>query len=309
MEIPGDKNVGYGLAFAGAFFLSFSAIFIRYLDLVYQIPPLVLAFWRLFFVACFLGIYLGLKRRPVFSDFLANRVFFLAYGTILAVFNGTLFFSITLNGAAVATILLYTSAAFTTILGRIFLREEITIHKFLAVVISFLGCVLISDLVRQSGAEVNAAGMLVGVTAGLCKSSYSLMGRAASLRGVNAWKILFYIFSFAAIFLLVINVVLGPFMIGSITQVSDIFWMKDSVRGWLLLLLLAAGPTLLGYGSQNASFNYLPASVVNIILSIEPVFTTIIAFIILGEVLSVQQMAGGLLILSGVLLMRLKRAE
>ncbi len=69
-------------------------------------------------------------------------------------------------------------------------------------------------------------------------------------------------------------------------------------------MLLAAGPTLAGFGLYNVSLTMLPSSVVNLILTTEPVVTAVIAYALLGERLSWVQIAGGLLILAGVVFLR-----
>jgi drug/metabolite transporter (DMT)-like permease len=59
---------------------------------------------------------------------------------------------------------------------------------------------------------------------------------------------------------------------------SDLFWLGSALRGWVILFLLAAGPTLTGFGLYNVSLSYLPSSVVNLIVTLEPVFTAILAY-------------------------------
>ena len=51
------SNRGYLAAFGSTLFLALTAIFIRYLTVNYQIPALILTFWREFFVAFFLLIF------------------------------------------------------------------------------------------------------------------------------------------------------------------------------------------------------------------------------------------------------------
>ena len=70
------------------------------------------------------------------------------------------------------------------------------------------------------------------------------------------------------------------------------------------MILLGAIPTVGGYGFYNVSLTLLDASVANIIVSLEPVFTAVFAFVILGETLTPVQMAGSILLLSGVAAIR-----
>ena len=50
---------------------------------------------------------------------------------------------------------------------------------------------------------------------------------------------------------------------------------------------------------------YLPASVVNLIATLEPSFTAVQAYFLLGERFSTEQVLGSLLILGGVIALRL----
>ena len=50
-----------------------------------------------------------------------------------------------------------------------------------------------------------------------------------------------------------------------------------------MLLALAAGPTLLGFGPYNISLKTQPLAVANLILSLELVFTAVIAYFPLGR--------------------------
>ena len=85
---------------------------------------------------------------------------------------------------------------------------------------------------------------------------------------------------------------------------ADEMPLGDALQGWGILFLLAAGPTLLGFGLYNTSLSYLPSSVVNLIVTLEPPFTAIIAYFLLGERLTGMQIFGGLVILAGVVLLR-----
>ena len=60
----------------------------------------------------------------------------------------------------------------------------------------------------------------------------------------------------------------------------------------------------MGFGLYNISLGYLPSSVANLILTLEPVFTAAIAYVLLGERMNAIQIAGGLLIISGIVILR-----
>src|SRR5690348_9125109 len=102
---------GYTVALVASATLATTAIFIRYLTQTYQLPALVLAFWRQVFVALsLLPVLLALQRWRMPRG---HWGYLVLYGLVLAVFNGSWTLSVALNGAAIATILVYSSTAFT----------------------------------------------------------------------------------------------------------------------------------------------------------------------------------------------------
>ena len=296
---------GYTVAFISAVILSTTAIFIRYLTQNYHLPALVLAVWRDVIVTLTMLAALGLLKPALLRVQRRHLRFLVLYGLALAIFNSLWTLSVSLNGAAVSTVLAYCSPGFTALLGWWLLKERLDWAKLLAVALCLGGCVLISGALDPAAWRVNLMGIVTGVLSGLLYAVYSLMGRSASQRGLNPWTTLVYTFGFAAVFLLVFNLLGSGFLPGAITRPADFLWLGNSWAGWGLLLLLAMGPTLAGYGMYNVSLTLLPSSVANLIVSLEPAFTAAIAFFLLGERLSWVQVGGSLMILGGVVFMRI----
>jgi drug/metabolite transporter (DMT)-like permease len=232
-------------------------------------------------------------------------VYLILYGFVLAIFNALWTISVALNGAAIATVLAYCSAAFTALLGWWLLKERLDWAKFLAVVLCLGGCILVSGALDPAAWSINLAGILTGILSGLGYAAYSLMGRSAAQRGLNPWTTLFYTFSFATVFLLFFNLLPGGTVPGTGSRASDIFWLGNALSGWLILFLLAAGPTVTGFGLYNVSLSYLPSSVANLIATLEPAFTATTAYFLLGERLNGIQIGGSLMILAGVIFLRI----
>lgn len=300
-----EINNGYSLAFASALILSTTGILVRHLTGDYHLPPMVLAFWRNAFLTLFLLVLLEL-----FYPFLVELKrrdlgYMAAYGLVLAAFNLFWTTSVAMNGAAVATLLVYSSAGFAALLGWQLLHEALGPAKILAVGLCLAGCAMVSGFL---GAETrwagNAAGILTGVLSGLSYAFYSLMGRSACNRGIHPWTTLLYTFGFAAIFLLIFNLLSMDIVPLGKAKVADLFWLGSAVDGWFFLILLAIGPTLIGFGLYSMSLEYLPSSTANLIATAEPIFTAVLAFLLLGEVLGPVQLGGGLCILGGVLVLR-----
>ena len=288
-----------------AVILSTTAIFIRYLTQTYQIPALILAFWRDLFVALTLLLVLAMVRPSLMRVQHKDLRYLILYGLVLAIFNSLWTLSVALNGAAISTVLAYCSAGFTALMGWWFLKERLDWAKIVAVTLSLSGCVLVSDALNSAAWSSNFIGILTGILSGLLYAIYSLMGRSASQRDLNPWTTLLYTFGFAAVFLFLFNIIPGNFLPGKAIHAVDLFWLRSSLSGWGILFFLAAGPTLAGFGTYNISLSYLPSNVANLIVSLEPAITAAMAYILFGERLNRIQITGSLMILTVVIFLRI----
>jgi len=300
---------GYTIALISAAILSTTAIFIRHLTQTYHMPALILATWRDFFVFLTLLPILAISRKPPLRVDRQHLPYLVVYGLVLAIFNALWTLSVSLNGAAVSTVLAYCSAGFTALLGWWLLKERLGWGKLLAVALSLAGCVLVSGALDPAAWRLNVVGIVTGILSGLLYAIYTLMGRSASQRGFNPWTTMVYTFGFAAVFLLAFNLLSGGQLPGAATRPEDFLWLGKAWAGWAVLFLLAAGPTLAGFGLYNVSLTYLPSSVANLVLTLEPAFTASLAYFLLGEHLTMVQITGSLLILGGVVFLRISEGR
>ena len=308
MRQGGDLTRGYTFGVGAAAVLSTTAVFIRYLTETYAMPPLVLAFWRDVFVVVALVPVLAVARPELLRVPRRHLGYLVGYGLLLSVYNAMWTFSVAMNGAAVATVLIYSSAAFTALFGWWLLREHLGWAKLLAVGLSLTGCWLVAGL-GGAGETVGAAGggvmgALVGIGSGLCYTAYTLMGRKAWQRGLNPWTTVLYIFVFASCFLALPSFFGGAGLPGAAPNVAGLFYLGRAWVGWLVLFVLGAGPTVLGYGLYNMALTHLPSSVAQLIVTLEPVFTAVLAYTLLAERFAPAQVAGGLLTLGAVVFLR-----
>lgn len=304
----GSVARGYTIAVISAVILSTTAIFIRYLTLEYPIPPLALSFWRDAIVALTLLVILGVFRPALLPVKKSNLISLIVHGFVLGTFNALWVFSVVLNGAAISTVLVYISAVFTALLDRWLHNEPLNWAKSLAIVLSLTGCVLVSGAADPVAWSTNLGGIITGILSGLFYAIYTMMGHSGIRRGMNAWTIMVYTFGFAGLLLLFINLLPGDIFY-TVSFPANIMALGNEMTGWIILFLLSAGPTLAGYGLYNVSLGYLPSSVVNLITTSEPVFTALIAYIILGERLNIEQILGSLLILAGVVILRIYKGR
>jgi DME family drug/metabolite transporter len=296
-----SRSLGYTAALSGVVVWSWTGIVIVHLLRSHPIAPLTLAFWRDLTSAGALVAILAIFRRETLRVAPRDRAFLLAFGGSLALLNLTWTFSIAWNGAAISTVLVYSSPAFTALLARIFFGERLGPVRLLALAASFAGCVLVAKADDPGRWALNAPGIVAGLLSSVSFAGYSVMGKVASRRGIDPWTITAYSFAVAALALLPLAYLTLP----AGGPQGSLLSLGASWPAWLLLLLLVV-PTLGGYGLYTVSLGYLPVATANIIATLEPILTTLWAHLLLGESLDLPQTLGGALIVGSVVFLQLE---
>jgi len=300
-----DKSLarGYVIALTATVIWSFTGIIISYLVKEFALPSLVLSFWRNVFVSAGMIIGLLLFARQRFQLDRSHWVFMIVYGLVLAVFNNMWTFSVQYNGAAVATVLAFSSPAMTAILSKLFFKERFSNIKIISILLSIAGTIFVSGAYSPETWNLNPLGIMFGLGTGFMFAVYNLQGKAAGDRSIDSWTALFYSFSISTFFM--IFFILGnDLWIANRTLFSDMLWLGDSVWGWSVLAFLGVVPTLGGFGLYTLSIRYLSPTTSNLIATLEPVFTAIWAYWMWRELLTIPQIFGSLLLLVGVYLLR-----
>ena len=300
---PKTQSRGYIIALIATVLWSSTGIIISYLSKTFALPSLVLAVWRDLFVSFGMVVGLLVFSRSRFQLDRKHWGFMTIYGFVLAVFNSLWTFSVQYNGAAVATVMAFSSPAMTAILSRIFLKETFSTIKIISIVLSLAGIVFVSGAYNPSVWNLNPLGIVFGLLTGLIFAIYNLQGKHASDTHIDSWTALLYSFSIATVFLLFFNIGSDLFITKQ-PVFTDMFWLGDSVTGWGILFFLGVAPTLGGFGLYTLSIRYLSPTTANLIATLEPAFTAIWAYFLLNEILTSPQLFGSLLVFTGVILLR-----
>ncbi|MCB0100681.1 MAG: EamA family transporter [Anaerolineales bacterium] len=295
---------GFMIALAATIIWSTTGPLISYIVVTYKLPSLVLAFWRDLFVA--FGMFVGLLifNRTLFALDRKHWGLMVWYGISLAVFNSMWTFSVQYNGAAVATVLAFSSPAMTAILSRIIFKETFNRVKVISIALSFIGTILVAGAHNPAMWKLNPLGIIFGLMTGLMFAVYNLQGKTAGDRNIDSWTALLYSFAWATFFLFFFNLGSDLFITKD-PAFSNLMWLGNSLPGWGLLFFLGVAPTLGGFGLYTLSIRYLSPTVSNLVATLEPVFTAVLSYFFLSEVMSNVQLGGSLLLLFGVILLRI----
>jgi drug/metabolite transporter, DME family len=287
---------GYVIVLSGTVIWALTGIVIKVLLTQYGLSTLTIAFWRVFIVTAFLFAALLIANPKYFRIARRDVGIFFLYGLIgIGIHQIVWISSVQYNGAAVATVIIYTAPALVGVIAVRFMHEHMSRTKLIALVMTILGCALVAKAYDPRLVELNAIGLAAGIGSAFTFAAYSLMGRIVTLR-YSPWTSLFYAFLFGLLFLLPINL-----------WQQNLMPVHLSFDGWLTLAFLALVPTLGGFGAYTVGLSHLPASVASILAAFEPVTTAILAYFIFGEMLEPLQLLGGGLILASVIMLRPKR--
>jgi len=300
-----DKSLsrGYAIALTATVIWSFTGIIISYLVKEFALPSLVLSFWRNVFVSAGMVVGLLLFARQRFQLDKLHWGFMILYGLVLAVFNNMWTFSVQYNGAAVATVLAFSSPAMTAMLSKLVFKEKFSRIKIMSILLSIAGTVFVSGAYSLAAWNLNPLGILFGLGTGFMFAVYNLQGKAAGDRSIDSWTALFYSFSISTVFMLAF-IMGNDLWITNKPLFGDMLWLGDAVWGWGVLAFLGVIPTLGGFGLYTLSIRYLSPTTSNLIATLEPVFTAMWAYMLWRELLTGPQLFGSLLLLIGVYLLR-----
>jgi drug/metabolite transporter, DME family len=292
-----SSNTGYTLSIAAPLIWATTGVLIKYL-LDLGAPRLPIAFWRdaAIAVVCLVGL-LALRPSALRIGRHDLRGFAVTGVISVGLYHALWVTSIALNGAAVATVLIYTFPAFVTLGARLFFHEPIRRPQIVALALALFGCALVVRAYDPAVLRVSWLGALVGLSTGITHAGYVLFSQRA-VQSHSPWVSLAYTMLFGTLALLAMNLLLAP---------QEIFAIGDTALPWLVLLGLALGPTLGGYVLFTAALRYLPGRIASLIAVIEAPASALLAAWFLGERMEWQQLLGLALILGAIGLPRLVR--
>jgi drug/metabolite transporter (DMT)-like permease len=203
--------------------------------------------------------------------------------------------SLKYTSVASSVVLVTTHPIFVGIGSWLFLKELLGMKLVLGIVLSVLGSGLIGygDMVWSKGALMGDGLALLGAMAA---SGYLLVGRKMR-KDQELFSYIFPVYLTAGLILILLSLIFQKSFLGY------------SPSTYLYLFLLALVPQLIGHTTFNWALKYLPASMVAITILGEPIGSTILAYLILSESLTIWKILGGISIFAGILIALKKRKE
>jgi len=220
---------------------------------------------------------------------------FLLSGLFLSLHFAFWIASLKYTSVASSVVLVTTHPIFVGIGSWLFLKERIGMNLVLGIALSVLGSGLISygDMSLSKEALMGDGLALLGAIAA---SGYLLVGRKMR-KEQDLFSYIFPVYSTAGLILILLSLIFQKSFGGY------------SPSTYLFLFLLALVPQLIGHTTFNWALKYLSASMVAVAILGEPLGSTILAYFILGEGLTIWKFLGGISIFAGILIALKKRTK
>jgi drug/metabolite transporter (DMT)-like permease len=271
----------YSVLAIGVVAVSCAAVLIREADA----PALVIAAYRLGLAAVPAGT-LALATGRYRASREGRMVWPLLAGTFLALHFGFWIASLQRTSVTTSVVLVTTNPLFVGLASPFVLRERVSSATWAGIGIATVGAALMAaeDIGEGPGTVVGDLYALLGAMFG---AGYLMIGRLARPR--MSW----------------VGYVGAVYPVAAVLLVLSVLVAREpftgySMKTFVMFGLLALVPQLVGHSAINWALAYVPAALTAVAILGEPVGATILAALILKEVPSVLEVAGGILVLAGV---------
>jgi drug/metabolite transporter (DMT)-like permease len=265
--------------------MSFASILIRICDA----PPLVIAAYRLSLATAIL-LLLALPKTLRESRRLSRREILpsLIAGLFLGLHFAFWITSLQYTSVASSVIFVTTNPIFVAIASSFLLRERISSILFLSILVGVVGGIIIGWGDLGKGQD-QLYGDFLSLLGAVMATGYLLVGRTVRQK-VSLTTYITLVYGGAAFFLILLALFKGDPLFGY------------APKEYILFLLLAVGPQLIGHSSLNWALKFFSATLVAVFILGEPVGASILAYWILGENPGPSLIWGGALVLAGIYL-------
>lgn len=269
----------------GVIGISLSSIFVRYSEA----PSGVTAAWRLLWTVALMSPAVWVRgeiRKELCSVDKKTVVLSCFSGLFLAVHFVLWFESLRHTSVASSTTIVCTEVIWVSLGYWIFLKGRISFKEAIAIVITLVGSVLIA--MADSGyGGAHLYGDVLSLMAAVAVAAYVLLGRVVRAT-VSTTVYTYIVYVSCTVVLLLFCIVQGC---GLLTYGPGTI---------LVGLLLAVFSTILGHSVFSWCLKFFSPSFVSASKLCEPVVAAILAAVLFGEIPTITQFLGGILILCGV---------
>ena len=268
----------------GVLSLSLSSVMVR----LSTAPSSILVIYRVFFTLLMLAPPLLLRHRQELMALTRQELLLcLASGFFLGLHFASGFESYRHTSIAAATVLINIEVFFVAIGSVLFLRQKLSKTAWVAIVLTFLGSVIVA--LAGSGNGGALFGNLLAVSSALFMAFCTMIGTVCR-RTLSTTIYTFLVYLAAGATVLLIAVAGGTPLFG-----------YEPVN-FLTALAMAVFCNLLGHSVFSWGLKYLPPSFISTAKLLEPVFASVWALLLFSEAPGLPVLLGGVVVILGIAL-------
>ena len=254
-----------------------------------RLPALSITFGRVLFSSAALGLYMLARKQSFRVPLRKDVLLLICAGAILALHWWSFLASIQLSTVAIGTITFSSFPLFVAFLEPLVFRQKLKKRNVLLAAVILIGVFI---TIPEFSFENNAfTGILVGLVSALSYAVLTLMNKTFAGK-YSSTLTAFYEQLTAAVVLLPLVIRSGGFR-------------PEGADLWLLLFL-GIVTTAFAHTLFISCLKDLPAQLAGICSSMETVYGILFAFLFLGEIPALREIAGALIITAAVLLAQLR---
>lgn len=251
------------------------------------------SFYRAFFITIMLLPVIFII--PKYMLTLKTLPFFIVYGLIGGLLEASMFASLYLGvPVAIVVFLLYTQPVWTILMGRIMLDEKITRRHIHAVITGVAGMLVLATSWEITSVK-SLAGLIIALLSGILLALWIIYGRKSAIYKNHYITTTFGWSLFASLWLLLFVIIIKWQLpqFGEYLSISPGLVQTNLPEIILFALIAGILPHLLFYKGVGT----VSAASAGIILLLEPVSASLIAYMIFSQSLGYSFFAGAFLIL------------
>lgn len=264
------------------------------------LSPQQVASFRIALAAAMLLAFVAVTRPRLLRLRRSDLPLLIGYGLVgVAAVQLLYFAAVSRIPIGVAMLLEFTSPVLVALWVRFVRRVVLPARMWVGTALALLGLAMIAEV--WEGLRLDALGLLFGVGAALCAAAYFLIGE----RGVSTLPPLGLVTWGMVVGAVAISVMAPPWSLPGEIMASTTDFGGLDVPVWTLLVTCAVISTAVAYLLSISAMRYLPANVVSVIAVCEPIVATTLAWLILGQALTVMQVIGAVVLLAGATVVQL----
>lgn len=254
-----------------------------------------IAFIRAFSAAILTTIFTFLTDRKSFKINFKGILFCSFYG-ILTFATGISLYSMSIARIpiSVATILMFSNPIWVTFFNYVFFKEKISLKTCVIIGVCIFGCMCIIDIFSSSGENLDTIGIIAGICNGMTFALQIVLPKFVENK-ISKTTILLYGFWGATICLLFF-VDINNMSVKIASSSNPIFFIAN-------ILYIGVLATFIANTFYIKSTQYIGTALPSMMVALEPVFASIIAFFIFGENMKQIQFLGAFIVIFSVIAM------